>query len=359
MPRRIALGERSSLVYQGRGCRQELLEHILQRFDRRVVISDSRVAECIRETIELEAQWLIVTQGEPSKCLQQAASLWDELCRLKVDRNTAVLGVGGGMIGDLAGFVAATYLRGLPFFSLPTSLLAMLDAAVGGKTAIDIEGGKNLVGAFYPALAVAIDTELLDSLPEPEWSSGMAEAIKHGILSGGELWAAIGCLSPERLQDKDERQRFVEQAVSLKLDVVEQDPYEKSGERAKLNLGHTLGHALEWCSDYRLRHGEAVALGLLAAVRLSRSMELLEEDFENELVSILRRWSLPTSLPLLDGIEWSWERIAEALGRDKKVESGAWRFILPAKPGVVSFTTVSEVDLVRKIVDSLKVAPEV
>lgn len=323
------------------------------------MISDSRVAKCIRGYLDLDAQWLVVSAGEHSKCLQQAAGLWDELCRLKADRNTAVLAVGGGMIGDLGGFVAATYLRGLPFFSLPTSLLAMLDAAVGGKTAIDIEGGKNLVGAFYPALAVAIDTELLDSLPEPEWSSGMAEAIKHGILSGGELWKTIGRLSPGRLQDKDERQRFVEEAVSLKLFVVEQDPYEKTGERAKLNLGHTLGHALEWCSNYRLGHGEAVALGLLAAVRLSRSLGHLEQDFESELVSILRRWSLPTSLPVLDGVEWSWERIAEALGRDKKVDSGAWKFILPAKPGAVSFTAVSEVDLVRKIVDSLKVAPEV
>ncbi len=259
------------------------------------------------------------------------------------------------MVTDLAGFVAATYLRGLPFYSLPTSLLAMVDASVGGKVGIDLPEGKNLVGQFYPARAVAIDPELLDTLPDTEWASGMAEVIKHGVLQGSPLWENLLELDRQAVTDHTVREKLLAEAVEVKLRVVVEDPYERTGQRAALNLGHTFGHALEWASSYALRHGEAVGLGMLAAVRLSRSLGLLKVDFEDELTELLRRWSLPTVLPEPLSEMWSWEGLKTAFDRDKKASSGAWRFVLPISPGQVELVTSPDQALVRQAVESLKV----
>lgn len=322
-----------------------------------MLISDSEVEAALRPTLHPEGDWLVVPAGEESKSLATAGVLWSQLCRLGVDRQTAILAVGGGMVCDLAGYVASAYLRGLPFYSLPTSLLAMVDASVGGKVGIDLPEGKNLVGAFYPARAVAIDPELLDSLPESEWASGMAEVIKHGILQGAPLWDSLLNLQRSDMDDRALRERLLREAVAVKFEVVEKDPYERSGLRATLNLGHTFGHALEWCSSYRLRHGEAVALGMLAAVRLSRSLGLLEEDFEESLTALLRRWALPVSLPDPESAQWGWEGMARAFGRDKKNSEGRWTFVLPRRVGKVDLVVGPEVEAVRQAVESLKKVP--
>lgn len=353
-PISLVLGRDRSDIYQGNGSRHALLARISQEATRVVVIADREVEAAWRPRFRSDGEWLVVPAGENSKCLETAARLWSDLCRIGADRNTAVLAVGGGMVCDLAGFVAATYLRGLPFYSLPTSLLAMVDASVGGKVGIDLPEGKNLVGQFYPARAVAIDAELLDTLPLAEWASGMAEVIKHGILQGALLWESLQTCSSETLQEPRERERFLAEAVGVKVAVVVDDPYERTGLRATLNLGHTFGHALEWSSQYGLRHGEAVALGLLASVRLSRFLGMLEVDFEDALLTLLRRWSLPTVLPEPEHPQWQWEKLAQGLGRDKKNSDGAWNFIVPIRPGEVRSVKAPEPRWVRQAFDSLK-----
>ena len=181
-----------------------------------------------------------------------------------LDRNGAVIALGGGVIGDLAGFAAATYLRGVAFVQAPTSLLAMVDASVGGKTGVDLPAGKNLVGAFKQPRFVAIDTDVLDTLPAAEFRSGLAEVIKHGIIGAPDLFAQLEGDGPASVA------HLVASAVRVKISVVEEDPFE-TGRRAVLNLGHTFGHAIELVSDYSVRHGEGVALGLIAAAELSHA----------------------------------------------------------------------------------------
>lgn len=359
MPYRLVLADKVSEVYLHRGCRRDLIERLRADVRRFVVISDTAVAEALRDSLDLDVPWLVVPKGEASKDFKTAYGLWEDLSQYRVDRGTAVLAVGGGVVGDLAGFVAATYLRGLPFYNMPASLLAMVDASIGGKTGIDLPAGKNLVGAFYPAQAVAIDPELLETLPAAEWSSGMAEVIKHGILAGDELWRVLERLEPAHLHDGESCQHLVREAVKVKLDIVSSDPFERTGLRATLNLGHTIGHALEWSSEFRLRHGEAVALGLLAAVRLARRLGCLDEDFEEALTLLLARWSLPVCLPNPESPHWTWSRLQQGLSLDKKARDGSWHFVLPVCLGKVEIRCVEQVGEVEAVIESLKRAPQV
>ena len=354
---RVELGRQSSDLFQGDGSRRRLIECLTKAHKRWVVLTDEEVRAALEPRCpELFSGLgvLSVPAGEESKSLANASELWGKLCELGADRSTAVLAVGGGMVTDLAGFVASTYLRGLPFYSCPTSLLAMVDASVGGKVGIDLPEGKNLVGSFYPATAVAVDPQLLDTLPQSEWASGMAEVIKHGVLAGDDLWNSLLRGEKGQLQSAEGRAKLLEEAVAVKLQVVVQDPYEKTGLRATLNLGHTFGHALEWSSEFELRHGEAVGLGMLAAVRLSRTLGILQVDFESELLSLLERWSLPTTLPGPQRACWNWEPLRQAFGRDKKASAGEWNFILPIRPGRVLQITAPDPALVRAAVESLK-----
>lgn len=335
-----------------------MLERLRGGEHRLVVISDEQVESAVRPHFFSDVPWLSVPAGESSKCIETAARLWSQLAQLKADRQTVILGIGGGVVGDLAGFVAATYMRGVTFYSLPTSLLAMVDASVGGKVGIDLPEGKNLVGNFYPAAVVAVDPELLRTLPGPEWASGMAEVIKHGILSGESLWETVSSFSWEKAEQIEVLDHLVYSAVRVKLEVVQEDPYERTGLRATLNLGHTFGHALEWCSGYSVRHGEAVGLGLLAGLRLSRELDILEADFETELVACLRCWSLPTSLPEPIAEHWSWEKMCEAFARDKKNRDGQWTFILPKAKGQVETVVAPSQEAVQTVFESLRSEPE-
>lgn len=318
-----------------------------------VVISDDNVRSNLQDKLFPQAAWLSVPAGEDSKSLECVSSLWSQMLALGLDRGSAVVAVGGGVVGDLAGFVASTYMRGVPFYSVPTSLLAMVDASVGGKVGIDLPEGKNLVGQFYPAKRVVVDPELLATLPEAEWSAGMAEVIKHGILRGQTLWEDLLSF---RLSDREDAQRLenlVQEAVQLKVGVVSEDPYERTGLRATLNLGHSYGHAIEWCSDFELNHGQAVSLGLLCGLRLAGLMGRLQSDFESQLMSLLKRWNLPLLLPNPQDPRWGWQNIALALDRDKKTKNGEWCFILPREVGSVETIYGPPKDLVRAAYQSL------
>jgi len=272
---------------------------------------------------------LLVPDGEPAKRLTTVETLYDGLVDIGLDRRGVVVGLGGGVTTDIAGFAAATFLRGVRLVLVPTSLLAMIDASVGGKTGVDLPQGKNLVGAFWQPELVVIDPRLLRTLPEVELRSGLAEAIKHGLLADpklfGELsngihgfggWWKTGAV--ERLA----------RAVRVKIAVVEEDPCEY-GRRATLNLGHTLGHAIEVCSGYVVRHGEAVAIGLVAAARLAATLG--ERSIVDEVESALTRWGLPTRCP-----EAGVDRLIEAMALDKKRSAAGLRWVLPRAIGDVT-----------------------
>ena len=257
---------------------------------------------------------LTVPPGEATKSRDTWAQLSDTLLSRQFGRDSGLIGLGGGVVGDLTGFVAATYMRGIPYLLVPTTLLAMVDASVGGKTGVNTSQGKNLVGAFHPPKAVIADPNTLDTLPEREFRSGLAEAVKHGLIADESYFEWIERHADPILQrDPETLVRLVRRSVEIKAEVVGEDERE-SGRRAILNAGHTVAHALESASGYRLSHGEAVALGLVAETELSVRLGVAEPRLSTRLVPILRQLGLPVRLP--DGLDR-----AEVLARmtsDKK-----------------------------------------
>jgi 3-dehydroquinate synthetase len=243
----------------------------------------------------------------------------------------------------MAGFAAATYMRGVRFAQVPTSLLAMVDASVGGKTGVDLPQGKNLVGAFKQPALVLIDPEVLTTLDPAEFRSGMAEVLKHGILSDAALFEAL-----EQGPPVDEGALRLElpqlvRALRDKVEVVEADPFE-GGRRATLNLGHTVGHALERLSDYELRHGEAVACGLVAAARLAEALGRAAFGLAGRIAAALANWGLPTTLP-----PYPIDALLDAMTHDKKKHRGRLRWILPRRIGEVEIVAEVPEDVVREV----------
>ncbi len=258
---------------------------------------------------------LTIEDGEIYKTLPTLEAIYSGLVRLGLDRKGIVLALGGGVIGDIMGYAAASYMRGVRLVQVPTSLLAMVDSSVGGKTAVDLPEGKNLVGAFKQPEMVVVDTDVLTTLPEVEWRCGLAEVVKHGLL------ADPGLLDPALLV-RERAAEFVPRAVSVKVAVVEQDPYEQNV-RAFLNLGHTFGHALEQISGYTWKHGQAVAVGLVAAIRLSARLGQCDPALIAQVEELLGHLELPTRLGRYDP-----ESLWEAMATDKKWEHGRARFVL-------------------------------
>jgi shikimate kinase/3-dehydroquinate synthase len=266
-----------------------------------------------------------IPDGERFKTLETVSAVYDQLIDARLDRSSAILALGGGVVGDLAGFVAATFLRGVPFVQLPTTLLAIVDSSVGGKVAVDHPRGKNLIGAFKQPFAVVADTDTLGTLPDEEWRSGMAEVVKHGILCGEELFEKL-----EAGNGRSEIGDWLARAVQVKVDAVTRDPFEQ-GERAKLNLGHTFGHALEKLSHFDMRHGDAVAIGLLCAVRLAMRLDLCDASLVTRVDQLLRAIGLPTRVPQ----SLASKAILDAMLTDKKRANGRLRFVLPRAMGDV------------------------
>jgi len=264
-----------------------------------------------------------IPDGEAYKTLDTAAGLYARFAAARLARGEPVIALGGGVIGDLAGFVAATWLRGVPFVQIPTSLLAMVDASVGGKVAVDLPAGKNLVGAFKQPAVVLIDPDLLRTLPGAEFRAGLAEIVKAGIIGDARLFEQLAAEGPASLT------AMIADAVRVKARVVERDPFEL-GERAWLNLGHTFGHALELLSGYTLRHGEAVALGTIAAAELSAALGYCDPALPGRIRAALGRLGLPTSHT------FDPQAALAAMGTDKKRRGRALRFILIRRIGEVT-----------------------
>lgn len=271
-----------------------------------------------------------IPAGEEHKTLQTITRLWEAMSEAKIERNDIVIALGGGVVGDLTGFAAATWLRGVRWINLPTTLLSMVDAGVGGKTGADLPQGKNLIGAFHPPCAVLSDTETLATLPLREIRCGLAESYKHALIADPDLIPLLLDFVNGKT-DIDALTRLVIRSVGVKVQTILKDPFEKTGHRAALNLGHTIGHAIEAASQFKLAHGEAVAIGTVAAARLSERMMLAPTGLAKQIKEDLCALGLPTDIPS----EYSPETYLNYLNRDKKKSAGFVRFALPITPGAV------------------------
>jgi 3-dehydroquinate synthase len=288
---------------------------------------------------------ITVPAGEKSKSLPQAGDVCDQMIAAGLDRRSFVIALGGGVVGDLAGFVAAIYYRGVPYVQIPTSIVAQVDSAVGGKTGVNTRGGKNLLGSFHQPRLVVADVETLRTLPEREFNEGFAEVIKHAIIRDRNLFDSLVSVDRENLAP------LIARNVEIKAAIVAADEYEASGERALLNFGHTIGHAIETAAGYgRFLHGEAISLGIIAACSLSMRIAGLAKNENDLVIQRLEQFKLPTLLPA--GI--SIEAILSALKADKKFLEGRIRFVLT--PGIGSAFLTEDVTLneIRAAVEELR-----
>ena len=289
--------------------------------------------------------------GEKTKSLTVISGLYERMVKMNADRRTVVVAVGGGVIGDASGFLAATYNRGVPFVQVPTTLLADVDSSVGGKVGVNLAAAKNLIGSFYQPLGVFIDTAVLSTLPDRDYRSGLAEVVKYGVILDADFFEfleqnvdGINAREPSVLR------HMIARSCELKAHVVKEDEYERTGLRAVLNYGHTYAHAFEALAGYgELMHGEAVSIGMLYASRLAEKCGLIDADMTARLRNLLERIGVLTSLP--DPAAFSTDDILSKMRLDKKTVGGQLRFILPTKMGhVTTFTDVPESD-VTSVVD--------
>ena len=300
------------------------------------VISDSRVGELYgAPTVDalqaagLRARLFTFPCGEWNKTRATWADLTDALLAARIGRDGAVVALGGGVTGDLGGFVAATYLRGVPHVQVPTTLLAMIDASIGGKTGVDVPAGKNLVGAFHEPRLVLADIETLATLPKQHIAAGMAEALKHAVIADAAyLDAIVADAGALRARDLAALARVVARSVAIKEEVVAADPRE-TGRRQVLNFGHTIGHAVEARSGYGLLHGEAVAIGMAAEARLAEMVGATVPGLHATVRAALERFGLPVTVPE----ELPADDLLETMLGDKKVRAGTVRFALPQRVG--------------------------
>jgi 3-dehydroquinate synthase len=321
-----------------------------------VVITDGNVDELYSEPVsdalqEAGAQIdiLVVEAGEQSKASEVAADLWEQLLDQGADRKTVVVALGGGVVGDLAGFVAATFTRGLRFVQIPTTLLAQVDSSVGGKVGINLPGGKNMVGAFWQPRGVLIDVNVLQSLPVREYRAGLAEVVKYGVIQDATFFAfLVENIGQVNKRDPATLTYIVERCCRLKADVVEQDEREETGLRSILNYGHTFCHAFEAATGYeKLLHGEGVAIGMMCAARLAERMGRVDEVFVERQRKLLEAFGMALDVPDVDHDE-----LIELMYRDKKVERGKLRFVLPTRLGHVELVRdVANEDVLASMAD--------
>jgi 3-dehydroquinate synthase len=289
------------------------------------------------EPIAGAQQAALIPDGERAKSLATVARIYEALVKRRADRSAILVAFGGGVVGDVAGFAAATYLRGIRLVQVPTTLLAQVDSSVGGKVGVNLAAGKNLVGAFYPASLVACDPLVLASLPRREFRAGLYEVVKYGVIASRSLFDELQTAMPRLFaRDLAVLVRVIAECCRIKGSVVEEDERE-SGPRRALNFGHTLGHALEAVTKYRrLRHGEAVGYGMLAAANLAVNRGTLPAADRDALAALVAQMG-----PLPSVSDLSATQVVEAVGRDKKVIAGHLHFVLPV--GVGATTTVTDV----------------
>ncbi|MEN8190497.1 MAG: 3-dehydroquinate synthase [Thermodesulfobacteriota bacterium] len=350
----VGLGERSYPIYIEDGVLARVGADLAERKigNRYVIIADDHVARLYGHTLlssmadaGLSAELVTFPEGEASKNLQLYAELCSRLAGLGLDRKGCLIALGGGVTGDMTGFLAATYMRGIPFVQVPTTLLSQVDSSVGGKTGVDIPEGKNLVGAFYQPKAVYIDTAVLMSLDKSEFIGGMAEVIKYGVIRDADFHVfleknidAILGLEPKIIQE------MIHTCCRIKAEVVAEDETEADLRRI-LNYGHTIGHGVEAASDFTIIHGNGVAMGMVAALRLAVDSGLCRKNDAGRVAALIHSYGLPTEIPA----ELDRERIKGYLLSDKKTISGRIFFVLPTEIGKVLISDEITTDQIDKV----------
>jgi 3-dehydroquinate synthase len=298
------------------------------------MITDSVVAPLFADRVRrslakagFKSTLITIAAGEKSKTLKQAGDICDQMIAVGLDRKSFIIGLGGGVIGDISGFVAAIYHRGIPHVQIPTTLLAMVDSSIGGKTGVNTAAGKNLIGAFHHPSLVLDDPDVLKTLPRREFNQGFAEVIKHATIADAKMFAM---LQSWKKSDSLALQQLVRRNIKVKSKIVAKDEYDRTGRRALLNFGHTVGHAIERAGDYRkFLHGEAVSLGIVVACTVSIKRAGLPPAQRDAVIDLLQRFNLPTRLPR----KFPREKILDALKFDKKFENGKIRFVVTPKIG--------------------------
>jgi 3-dehydroquinate synthase len=323
-----------------------------------LIVTDENVAAtphaaCLAEALS-KGGWRcethVIPAGEGSKSLDVVRGIYDRLIDLKADRKTTILAVGGGVVGDAAGFAAATYARGVPFLQVPTTLLADVDSSVGGKVGVNHPRAKNMIGAFYQPCGVLIDTDALATLPDREYRSGLAEVVKYGVILDADFFAELE-RNADGLNQRDAKllTGVIARCCRLKADIVEKDEFERTGLRSALNYGHTFAHAFEALAGFgELLHGEAVSIGMLCASRLAARRGLISDEVTERQRNLLQRLKLPTSVP--DGLLQRPMEIVARMQLDKKTESGILRFVLPTRLGNVELIAgIPDADVVAAL----------
>jgi 3-dehydroquinate synthase len=340
----VRLGRRSYEIKIGTGLLSSLGKECaeLDLAGRCAIISDSNVeprfgkaARAALKQAGFDPCSIVLLAGERSKSLKSVGNCYDLLAQHRLERKSFIVALGGGVVGDLAGFVAASYLRGIAFVQVPTTLLAQVDSSVGGKVGINLKAGKNLVGAFHQPRLVLCDLDTLRTLPEREYRAGLAEVIKYGIIYDSKLFEKLETHLPKLLaRDPGILESIISRCCEIKAEVVQQDETE-SGLRAILNFGHTIGHALEAISNYgKYLHGEAIAIGQVAAARLSVRLTGLPAIDAERIHSLFTQSGLPTQVNLSNQ---QYARLVRAMSLDKKVSRGEIKFVLARRIGQVEF----------------------
>ncbi|MDA3792561.1 MAG: 3-dehydroquinate synthase [Elusimicrobia bacterium] len=338
---------------------EDLKDYIRQVSEagRMYLVTDSNVGELYGTEIKnilkdagIDLVYKEIPAGEEYKNFQTAESIIKDMCEKKIERFTPVIGFGGGVIGDLAGFVASIYMRGLPFINIPTSLIAQVDSSIGGKTGVNLIYGKNLVGTFCQPVYVYTDIDFLNTLKEEEYRSGLGEVIKHAVIKGENFLKFMEeNIDPILKINSGPAGIMVAECIKIKGDIVVADEKEK-GLRRILNLGHTFGHAIETVSGYgTLKHGEGVSIGMVAALMISEAMGKCSLKFVTRIKNLLQRCSLPVTIPGNIDIK----ELVEYMYMDKKVRDSKLRFVLPVSPGQVEASVGVEEDLVLKVARKL------
>lgn len=350
----VPLGERSYSIYIGQGLLEELGDYLgrLPLTKKALVVTQPAIRAFYGDRVMgslrargFAAETFEVLDAEEAKSLTWLETLYDRLIDLRLDRRSPLIALGGGVVGDLAGFAAATYMRGIPFVQIPTTLLAQVDSSIGGKTAINHPRGKNLIGAFYQPRLVLVDIDTLQTLPVRELRSGLAEVVKYGVIANPELFQLLEERAADVLRgDAELLTRIIRDCCQIKADVVAADEQE-GGLRAILNFGHTFGHAIEAAGGFSTyTHGEAVAIGMIWATELSRRLGMCSPNLLERVHKLLRTFGLPTALAK------SLQGIREALLLDKKAVGGHLRFILVEELGKVSLRDDVPSQLVEELV---------
>lgn len=318
------------------------------------IISDSNVAPLFADTVKKSLRaagfrptLITIPAGENSKTLKQAGAICDRMLAVALDRQSFVVGLGGGMIGDISGFVAAIYHRGIPHVQIPTTLLAMVDSSIGGKTGVDTGDGKNLIGAFHQPSLVIDDLDVLKTLPRRQFNQGFAEIIKHAIIADAKMFRM---LQSWKAGAAPALQRLIKRNIRIKSRIVAKDERDRTGERALLNFGHTVGHAIERAGNYRkFLHGEAVSIGMVAACTISMKKAGLSVDQRDAIVDLLRGFGLPTRLPS----KFPRKKIFNAIKFDKKFEGEKVRFVVTPRIGTARITNDVTLDDIHEAVKQL------